>query len=431
MPLGNESVTDKFADIYDHAGSLSLRRILRIIDGVQRDEIDAHFAGDPWARNLVLNLWEYHNKVSEVESYPWNIAFPIADLCNARCTFCTSWVEGKAFFTLDDARHYEELLPYARTFGYQGHGEPLANPKIIELIRYFGERLDPRCVTYTITNGVYLEKCMDVFQETGLNNAAVSLNATTSEIHDKVMGLGPTAFEKIIKTLKTLSKEGQTDFSISMVLTADNFHQAADFVKLGNDLGATTVYLRTLAPASVPPKYLNYHLLSPIFLPDFAKHKDRALQAIEASRVPVEAAPETWDKDNLPEKIRKEVTENPPAFVERRDVLRNKEYRKRPVLSGDGRFQSYVDDLNENIYGREAPFSCGFIYHNMISTRTDYEVIPCCYMRTVPGHERVVLGKERPFHQYWNSDAFVALRTRLREGPLFQACARCPNQGCI
>ena len=100
-------------------------------------------------------------------------------------------------------------------------------------------------------------------------------------------------------------------------------------------------------------------------------------------------------------------------------------------MTGTGRIQSYAENLDVNVYGREPPFSCGFVYHNLIANRTDNRVVPCCYMPAVPGHEAIVLNEGNPFHHFWNSDAFVNLRTRLREGPLFQECAMCPGQGHI
>ena len=74
-------------------------------------------------------------------------------------------------------------------------------------------------------------------------------------------------------------------------------------------------------------------------------------------------------------------------------------------------------------------YRADFIYQNLIATMLTLEMFPCCYMSSVPGHERVVLGASRGFMDYWNSAAFVTLRRRLANGPLYQACATCPAQG--
>ena len=80
-------------------------------------------------------------------------------------------------------------------------------------------------------------------------------------------------------------------------------------------------------------------------------------------------------------------------------------------------------------YGREAPFDCGFVYQQFISTQLTFRIVPCCYISDVPGHKPVVFDGTEPFMAYWNSPAFVALRRWLRDGPLLDNCKTCPMHG--
>ncbi len=410
-----------------------------ILGKLGKDQVKAIFAHDRWLQNYYLNLWEYVTRQEVLESYPWNVALPIADLCNARCSFCTSWLTGRNVLLPEQLDRYMELLPYARDLGIQGHGEPLANPHIDTILQRIAQAIDPRCRPYVISNAMYLRKRLDLLLDARVHSYQISLNATTNATHHQVMGLGEDAFEEALAAVKALvhardTRAPRMHIAISMVLNADNFHEAADFVRLGNDLDVTRIYLRTLAPAEGAIAGLNYHLLSPSLLPDFERLKGEALEAIARSRVPVEAAPETWGEDALPAKARAAVTANPPPVYARRDAMSDPAIRAlyqdaRENVAGRGEPVAPAAFSDRNPYGRQAPFDCGFVYQQFISTQLTFRLVPCCYMTDVPGHKPVVFDGTRPFMEYWNAPAFVQLRRSLKTGPLYDNCKTCPMQG--
>lgn len=177
-----------------HVPELAAEKIVRHLT---REEIEREYAGDPFFRNYCLKLWEYTHGVDVLTTYPWNVALPLADLCNARCTFCTSWLAGRNVLTLEQFERYEEVLRHAFIVGLQGHGEPLANPNIDAILDRLVDILDPRVFCYLITNGVFLEKRLDRLVRAKVKTFNFSLSATTSKTHDIVMGLGPEAFEAV------------------------------------------------------------------------------------------------------------------------------------------------------------------------------------------------------------------------------------------
>ena len=69
--------------------------------------------GGVWA-NYVVNLWEYEHGIEELTSYPWNITIPMTEVCNARCTFCSSPLvpDPKALAT-HEVRHFADALRHA------------------------------------------------------------------------------------------------------------------------------------------------------------------------------------------------------------------------------------------------------------------------------------------------------------------------------
>lgn len=54
-------------------------------------------------------------------------------------------------------------------------------------------------------------------------------------------------------------------------------------------------------------------------------------------------------------------------------------------------------------------------------------MVPCCYLNAVPGYEKVFYDGEGDFFEAWNSPGMVELRRRLKEGPLFNMCTKCPS----
>lgn len=409
-----------------------------VVSKVSKSAISAALADDPWLRNYALNWWEYYHKCDVLSSYPWQITLPVADLCNARCTFCTSWLSGKKVLAPQQVERYAEVLPFARNIGIQGHGEPLANPHIDLILKRIAELADPRAEAYIITNGMFLARCLQGLLDARVTAFNFSLNAATNATHNIVMGLGETALDNILdgirKVIAQPARVPRIQTTISMVLTRDNMHEAADFIRLGNELGVSRIYLRSLMPAGHLIDGLNYHLLPPSLHPDFIRLKENALEAAAQSTVPIEMQPETWHLDALPASLRKEANEGRVPFIRREEAIKNKDIRGRykeqyDGIGGIGRFLGEPEDDGFDPYGRSAPFRCQFIYQQLITTTLTFRAVPCCYMPDVPGHESVVFDGTRPFMDYWNSDAFVTLRRTLRDGPLLGPCRTCPMQG--
>jgi 2-iminoacetate synthase ThiH len=74
-----------------------------------RQQVKDDYKNDPWSQNFFLNCWEYATAQDVLESYPWNVALPFADLCNARCTFCDSWLRGEGVMKLDEIERFVEV----------------------------------------------------------------------------------------------------------------------------------------------------------------------------------------------------------------------------------------------------------------------------------------------------------------------------------
>ncbi|MBI1340443.1 radical SAM protein [bacterium] len=540
------------------------------IGAIEEAELEAIVGHDRWLRNFCLNLWEFARGRDVLASYPWNISLPIADICNARCIFCTSWFEGKALVKVAQLEAFSDVISNAVYIGLVGHGEPMAHPQFDKICELMARHMDPRATVYTITNGVFLKKWGELLERVNLTSVSISLNAATQETHEAVMGLGD-AFPDILDGIRNLCRRRDRMVSITMVVTQQNFHEIPEFIALGEELGVSQIWLRSLLPQSTLQQGLNYHVLPPNLHPDFPALKARAVEAIARSRVPVQADPEMWDKEIFSPRLKEEIRRNPPQMVSREEVLRNRTLRGQSdghykadakllrgqrldqgdhtevvfvdglarvrtraapwavsvtydlaaaadVGKGEVRFDvtevdgvigvglldagggwvgdrifleasgpvrlaydaprtglkiafenarqsggastfrfgtiehvvsgagdpilterieptsaivhSPVDPLEDgaNPIGRTPRFHCHAPYHSLYVNEMFYRVVPCCFMTRTPGFEELRFDGSTPFDDAWNSPAMVELRRRLRDGPLFAACRKCPEK---
>jgi MoaA/NifB/PqqE/SkfB family radical SAM enzyme len=240
-----------------------------------------------------------------------------------------------------------------------------------------------------------------------------------------------------------LRKKGAKDaieVNISLVIVKQNVHELADFIELGNRLGVNHIYLRTLQPVGNSAAGLNYHMLPPYLHPEFELYRAKAIDAIKSSKVPVEAEPDTWGTRIFPPEVEAELEKNPPQLISRSEARKSDEIRavfdsQKPGqdVGNDPmklRFEVEYERRNlEDPYGRKPRFECRFIYYNLNLNDFYFALNPCCYMERVPGHPQVYFNGTTDFFESWNSEAFMDLRRKLVEGPLYSYCRKCPFQG--
>jgi pyruvate-formate lyase-activating enzyme len=589
--LPAELTAEKVAAVRTLAGMVGTRGC--VVDGAElqcleraartlsREEICSLFPNDAWVTNFLLSIWEYVTGEEELKSVPWNVTLPVADLCNARCIFCTSWLEGRRFLEIEALDGFEPVLRRAVSVGLVGHGEPLAHPQFVELCEKLKPMLDPRATCYTITNGFFLEKWKDVLESIPLHSYSISLNAATPETHELVMGLGKEAFAGIIRSVRHLvflrdAVQPDMRIHITFVVTRQNIHEVAKFIDLGNELRVDEIWIRSLLPQPGLVPGLNYHTLAPTLHPEFERFRAAAKEAIARSEARVQADPSAWGTPVFSPHVQAAIDRNPPALITREQAIRDRDlrtrnlflyqergesFRGRPkpsssfarVVKRDDRvsvqtpaqhgayaasisleqlreqlragkqctLQTRVDNVHGDVgigvvgadksrwvargsvstggsikltvppdeeaaeivvfkggatpdhvscdvvgiellpddermgkgqrvsfdglalqahnlldplddglnpLGREPRFACKAVYYNLYINELFLRINPCCYMQSVPGYEEIRYDKSVPFMEAWNSPAMVGLRRRLREGPLYGACRKCPEK---
>jgi sulfatase maturation enzyme AslB (radical SAM superfamily) len=444
-PAGPVDYTRRLLSYKGHARLTKeqLSKVETELAAASLEDVTGLFPHDPLLANFVLNIWEWAHGSTQLTSLPWNISLPISDVCNARCTFCTSWLDGHQQLTLEQLDRFAPVLRTAVHVGLVGHGEPLSHPQLGAIADRLGEYLDPRAASYTITNGAYLAKWLPRLDQLRLSSISCSLNAATAQTHDAVMGLGADAFPRIVETLRMVAAGQATAkpiaVSITLVVTRQNIDEIPAFIELGNAIGATSIFLRTLLPQPDAIQGLNYHDLPPYLHPDFERLRSNAIAAMSGSAVPVHGEPDTWSVPIFPEPVAQRMASSPLVFVSRGDALRDAGTRAsrstaywgtlRPAR-GERHADAPGDQLKDasNPLGRRPPFRCRAVYNNLYVNELFLRVAPCCYMTQTPEHDEIRLTDMDGIVEAWNATSLRELRHRLANGPLYGGCERCPAE---
>ena len=400
--------------------------------GWDRPRLDAALTGDAWRDNLLLNKWEFAVGASKLESFPFRYSVPFV-ICNARCEFCSAWTVRGEVMPLELIERTAEMLPYLVSIDLVGWGEPLIHPQMGEILKLFEDRCDPRASLSLTTNGSHLEKWAQALVKARVNSVGVSLHAATPQTHQTIMGLPPGAHDAAprgIRRYRDLNPTGEVE--LIFIVARQNIAEIADFVSLGEPLGATRLHFRTLRPrskANQESELLDYQTLPAYLHPDFEALRAQAAAAIAASTLEIHADPDSWSAPIFGED-EAEMVALPARSREERKA-------KRPYVSladspdhpvGEP-LEGYVCDYHDapNPFGREAAEMCPSPYTAFYVNGFDRQTHPCCSMEKPQGHAATFVREGASFDQIWNSPGMQTVRRTLRHGPLLPACRTCTS----
>lgn len=390
------------------------------VRGRTESELRERLGHDPWLLNYVLSVWERDQGRAVVTTHPWHQAFVVVEHCNARCAFCSYWLNEVSVIERGFFERLRPVLEFARSLVLTG-GEPTLHPDLVSLLEDFAAWTDPRCFRSIITNGLKLPELADDLVRLSFN-VSVSLNAATPELHHQVMHLGRDALPGILDSIRRLKEAGRF-VSVSYVVTERSLAEVPAYVALCGDLGVDLAYLRT--PTPIGGGYVhwdNYEDLAPSRHPDFEALRDAAVAAIADAHVPVDAYPEQW---SVPTPV---DTGGAVSARDLRDIVRGErtpETLLGRATPGEASPAPSEGSALGSPYDRAAPLSCDHVYFSLESLSRAHRLAPCCFMAQVPGHEAIGLTAADDFMSLWNAPAMVALRTRLGAGPLYPMCNVC------
>lgn len=406
------------------------------------------FRNDPLYDNLLLNKYEFANGISVLKSFPWRFHIPFTG-CNGKCPFCISSVTKRDPISLEDLQYFRHLLPYAWEISLAGGGEPLIHPQFWEILQMLKSFADPRAKIGLTTNGSHLIKWADSLIGAGVTEYGVSLHAASSFTHNKMTGLKPGTFEEINAAIKYILEKRKENrrlwLSVNFVVTSLNIQELPDFIDYYNELGVDQILLRDLVSPDRLVPGLEYHTLPPYLYPDFEQIRKEAIKAIRRARVQVIAFPDRWGVPKFPEWIEKNLRTIPCKSAESRKTEADQEYlslkneSRRAIAVGQNKGpvgdniqspdmhkkESSNPEAPYNPYYRSAPYYCHSPYTAFTNNEFHF-VVPCGYIKKIPGFSRIFMKDVGDFQKVWNSPAMAELRRSLHQGPLMAPCMKCP-----
>ncbi len=177
------------------------------------------------------------------------LAWEITRRCNLHCVHCRSSSELEVkehpdFSTEEGIRIIDDISSFASPVVVLSGGEPLLRKDWEIFAKYGTEKGLRMCLA---TNGTLVspEICKKI-KECGIKMVSLSLDGSTSEIHDNFRNQ-PGAFEGTINAAR-LFKEYGIDFLINSSFTKRNQADIPNVYKLAKEIGATAWYMFMIVP---------------------------------------------------------------------------------------------------------------------------------------------------------------------------------------
>lgn len=180
--------------------------------------------------------------------FPSHPAWEVTAACNLRCIHChaTSGKPAKDELTTDEAKRFiDELarIDEFRMLVYTG-GEPLVRPDLFELLEHSKKA---GLANVIATNGTLIdEEVAFKLKEAGVVGAAVSLDSSMSEIHNRIRA-NPEAFEMAMRGIRSVKKAGIL-LQINVTAMEYNFATMDELIELADAQGAGIMLMYQLVP---------------------------------------------------------------------------------------------------------------------------------------------------------------------------------------
>jgi MoaA/NifB/PqqE/SkfB family radical SAM enzyme len=205
------------------------------------------------AFNTAVAALEMRLGREELLSLPQYMALCPTGQCNALCGFCSVTTNRTGIIKKQlpfDAisRFTGPVSRVIRMYGLEGNGEPTLYERFDDLAATL---LQNGATAYLITNGDRLTpESIDALVARGLDAVNFSLNAASAPTHRRIMKLRD--FDRVLRNIRrfvtTRGTAPRPIVSVSMVVTRDNVHEVADFLRLAEeDLGVDRVLVRPLS----------------------------------------------------------------------------------------------------------------------------------------------------------------------------------------
>ena len=139
-------------------------------------------------------------------SFPQRMHLDPAGVCNLDCIMCAPRLTGKPL-GLMDFDLFRKIIDESAQFGPRAFalckdGEPLLNPRILDMIAYIKQK-NPKNVIAMTTNGLLLDaESSQAVLAQGVDKITVSIRAASAQVYEKICK--STEYERVVENVKEL-----------------------------------------------------------------------------------------------------------------------------------------------------------------------------------------------------------------------------------
>lgn len=212
----------------------------------------------------------------------------VNEYCNAHCFMCDFWKNKKIEISEEEFEDVLEKVQNVKMIRFTG-GEPLLCDKLPE---YINKCHLKGIKTSIITNGILLDKKIDTLIKNGLNQVVISVDGSTSDIHDNLRGV-KGLFDKINKTLKVIKNKYPSLLTrVNTVVSDKNLRDIAEMVKW---LDKNKIRQWSI----IPIKLDNYRWCDKMNFEEFEKNYNNFKEQIKKCKVELMGYSKEWAGNDL------------------------------------------------------------------------------------------------------------------------------------
>ena len=230
-------------------GSRKIRDIITEFNGIDSaSQIDGETALKFFEKAGEQDLAQVHDSPRTAESsfhgeygyfFPAHVTVELTDKCNYFCKHC--------YRSSAPSRSTQLSFDALKSFlgDFHGHGgvvveltggEPMLHPDFFEIVKWCNERFS---LVGVLTNGYYLQE-EEVRKQLPYREHMIfnlSLDSHREDYHDNFRGM-KDAYKRTLNAMRLLS-ENKFFYRVSMSVTADNFFDIEETLKLARSMGAS------------------------------------------------------------------------------------------------------------------------------------------------------------------------------------------------
>lgn len=171
----------------------------------------------------------------------------LTDKCNLRCHYCMpidqKFMDESRYLSADE---YAEIVSELVGFGVEEvrltGGEPLLRKSFVEIVEKLS-KVGLKKLALT-TNGIYLDKYLDVLKANGVFHLNISLDSL-DEVNFKKITLG-NHLSRVVENIKLASSQGFVVKINTVMMRGINHHELQDFARFSSELGVDVRFLELM-----------------------------------------------------------------------------------------------------------------------------------------------------------------------------------------